>query len=149
MRLLLCCSAGGHLRQLDVLKPFWSVHQRHWVTFDKADALSVLADEDVTWAHHPVARNVPNLLRNFVVAWRVLRSYRPDVVVSNGSGVAVPFFVLAKLLGVRSVYIEVYDRIDSATLTGRMCRPMADLFLVQWPEQLRLYKGATVVGPLL
>ena len=61
---------------------------------------------------------MPNLVRNTVLALRVLRRDRPDVIVSSGAGVAVPFFVLGRLLGVPTVYLEVFDRIDCATLTG-------------------------------
>lgn len=148
-RILLVGSSGGHLAQLVALRGWWREHDRRWVTFATADAVSTLPDETVAWAHHPTTRNVPNLLRNLVLAVRVLRDWRPDVVVSSGAGVAVPFFVLARLLGIRTVYLEVYDRVDSRTLTGRLVRPLTDLFLVQWPEQLRLYPGARLVGPLL
>jgi len=78
----------------------------------------------------------------------VLRRERPDVIVSTGAGAAVPFFWLGRLLGCRTVYLEVYDRVDSATMTGRLCRPVTDLFLVQWPEQQRLYRDAVVAGPV-
>lgn len=149
MRVLLAGSTGGHLGQLVALRPWWSQHERHWVTFDKPDAHALLAGERTSWAHHPTTRNLPNLIRNFGMAWRVLREFRPEVVVSTGAGVAVPIFYLAKLLGIRTVYIEVFDRIDSATLTGRLCRPVTDLFAVQWPEQLAMYPDATVIGPLL
>lgn len=149
MRLLLAASTGGHLSQLMALQPWWAKHERYWITFDKPDARSLLAGEQISWAHHPTTRNIPNLIRNFGVAWRALRRFRPDVVVSTGAAVAVPVFYLARLMGIRTVYIEVYDRIDSATLTGRLCRPVSDVFAVQWTEQLALYRGATVIGPLL
>jgi UDP-N-acetylglucosamine:LPS N-acetylglucosamine transferase len=111
--------------------------------------VSILRDEDVTWAYHPTTRNVVNLMRNVGLAWRVLRHRRPDVVISTGAGVAVPFFVVAKLLRVPTVYLEVYDRMDSPTLTGRLCRPFTDAMLVQWDEQRNLYRGADVVGCVL
>jgi hypothetical protein len=44
------------------------------------------------------------------------------------------------------MYLEVYDRIDSRTLTGRLVRPFTDEFLLQWPEQQAVYGGGTVVG---
>jgi hypothetical protein len=69
--------------------------------------------------------------------------------VTTGAAVALPYFVLGRLLGRRTVYIEVFDRIDSPTLSGRLCRPFTDLMLVQWPEQAELYNDAVVVGPLL
>lgn len=143
------CSAGGHLAQLYRLESWWRAHRRTWVTFRKADAESVLDGEDVVWAFHPTTRNIGNLLRNTVLAYKVLRQDRPDVIVSDGAGLAVPFFVLGRLLGCRTVYIEVFDRIDSATLTGRMVRRFSNLFCVQWPEQQSFYPGSVVVGPLL
>ncbi len=147
-RVLLVCSSGGHLAQLMRLESWWRRHDRLWVTFNKPDARSQLADEPVVWAHHPVTRNVGNAVRNLWLAVKVIRSFRPDVIVSNGAGVAFPFFVFAKLTGVKTVYLEVYDRIDSRTLNGRLCEPFSDLFLVQWPEQQELYRKAELVGPL-
>lgn len=143
-------SSGGHLTQLLSLRRWWSQYDRAWVTFDTPDATSALRDEtDVTWAYHPTTRNVTNLLRNGFLALRTLRRLRPTTVVSTGAAVAFPFFVLAKLFGARTVYIEVYDRVDSPTLTGRLCRPVSDLMLVQWDEQRHLYDDAIVVGRLL
>ena len=149
MRVVLVGSSGGHLVQLYQLQPWWKEHERVWVTFQKVDSVSLLADEHVVWAYHPTTRNLHNLLRNLVLAWRLLRSYRPRVVVSTGAGVAFPFFVIARLLGMRTVYIEVYDRIDVPTLTGRLCYPLSDLFLLQWEEQKRLYRRGRVIGRLL
>ena len=146
---LLVCSDGGHLAQLHRLQPWWSQHDRTWMTFRKPHATSLLEGEHVVWAHHPTTRNVGNLLRNLVLGWRVLRRERPTVVVSDGAGVAVPVFLLAWLLRIPRVYIEVYDRIDSRTMTGRLCRPICSLFVVQWPEQQALYRGSVVLGPLL
>lgn len=149
MRILLACSSGGHLRQLAALKPWYSKYEHHWMTFDTADAKSILEDEDKTWIHHPTARNIPNLIRNLGLTLRTLRRFRPDVIVTTGSAIAVPLFFWAKILGVRTVFIEVYDRIDSATLSARIVRPITDLFLVQWEEQTELYKDSVVAGRLM
>jgi beta-1,4-N-acetylglucosaminyltransferase len=149
MRVLIVCSSGGHLVQLHNLKPWWERHDRKWVTFEKLDSKSLLAGESVTWAHHPTTRNLGNLARNLGLAWRLLRSYRPDLVVSSGAGVAFPFFLVARLLGQKTVYVEVYDRIDTSTMTGRLCYPLSDLFLLQWEEQRRAYPKGVVIGSLL
>jgi nitroreductase len=147
LRLLLVASGGGHLGQLLPLEPWWSQHDRTWVTFDTPSAAR-LGGDPVVFAHHPTTRNLRNLVRNATLAWRVLRRERPDVVVSTGAGVALPFFLAARLLGVRTVFIEVYDRIDSRSLTGRLCRPLSDLFLLQWERQRELYGSGTVIGGL-
>src|SRR5205814_2116835 len=113
------------------------------------DAASLLRDERVEWAYHPTTRNVPNLLRNLRLAWRLLRRERPDVVVSDGAGVAFPFFLLARIFRAKTVYVEVYDRIDLPTLTGRLCYPLSDLFLLQWEEQKRFYPRGRMIGHVL
>jgi UDP-N-acetylglucosamine:LPS N-acetylglucosamine transferase len=149
MRVLLAASAGGHLRQLHVLQPWWSAHERHWVTFDTEDAVTMLAGESTTWAHHPTNRNIPNLLRNLVKTFGLVRHYRPDVIVSTGAAIAVPLFIWARIFGIRTVFIEVYDRIENPTLTARLVGPMTDLFLVQWEEQRSFHAGSVVAGQLL
>lgn len=151
-RVLLVGSSGGHLSQLMALEPWWRNRERTWVTFDTEDAVSRLRierDETVMWAHHPTTRNLPNLVRNLVLAISVLLRNRPEVIISTGAGVAFPFFLMAKLFRIPTVFLEVFDRIDSPTLTGRLCRPLASRFCVQWDEQRALYKGARVVGPIL
>ena len=146
---LMVCSSGGHLAQLVALQPWWSQQRTRWVTFPTADATCLLAGQDVVAAAFPTTRNIPNLLRNAVLAARLLRQERPDVIVSTGAGVAFPFFVLGRLLGIPTVYLEVFDRLDTPTLTGRLCQPFADRMLVQWDEQEQLYRNPTVVGPVL
>ena len=147
-RVLFASSSGGHLSQLLQLRSWWGHHERVWVTFDLPDARSKLDGEVLIPAHHPTTRNLKNLLRNLPLAVRVVWRFRPDVIVSNGAGVALPFFLVARLLRIPTVYLEVYDRIDSRTMTGRLCRPLSSLFLVQWPEQQALYPGSVLVGPL-
>ena len=137
------------LTQLHHLRPWWERFDRTWVTFRKTDALSLLDGERVIWAFHPTTRNLVNLVRNARLAWTTLRRDRPDVVVSTGAGIAFPFFLVAKVLRIRTIYVEVFDRVDSATLTGRLCYPLSDLFLVQWEEQRDLYPRGRVIEPLL
>jgi UDP-N-acetylglucosamine:LPS N-acetylglucosamine transferase len=149
MKILLVCSSGGHLAQLYRLRPWWERHQRTWVTFADPQSKSLLRDERVIAAFAPTTRNVPNAARNLRLAISVIRRERPDVVISDGAGVAFPFFLVAKAAGVRTVYLEVYDRISRPTMTGKLCYPVTDLFLLQWPEQARSYPRGQEIGCLL
>ena len=85
---------------------------------DKEDARSLLKGENVYPCYFPTNRNVKNLIRNTFLAWKVLRKEKPDLIISSGAAVAVPFFYLGKLFGAKTIYIEVFDRIDKPTLTG-------------------------------
>lgn len=149
MKILFACSTGGHLAQLYCMRPWWEAHDRAWVTFTDSQSQSLLSGERVYSAYAPTTRNVPNAVRNLGLAIRVLRAERPDVVISDGAGVAVPFFVAARAAGIRTAYLEVYDRITRPTLSGRLCYPLSDLFLLQWPEQAETYPRGQLVGGLL
>jgi len=146
---LFASSAGGHLAQLIQLRPWYADRSRVWVTFDLPDAVSLLAEERTVWAYHPTTRNIPNLLRNLRLAWTVLRRERPRVIISSGAAIAVPFFWIGKLFGAKNVYLEVIDRIDSRTLTTRLCSPVTDLLVVQDEQQAQMFPGAAVIGRLL
>jgi beta-1,4-N-acetylglucosaminyltransferase len=145
---LLIASNGGHLLQLNELRDTWTREERHWVTFDKPDARSLLAGEAVTFAHHPTNRNVPNLLRNLRLALVLVRRLRPRAIVTTGAGVAVPFCYAGRLLGARIVYIESFARVSEPSLTGRLVHPVADRFFVQWPGMQRHFRKAEFRGGL-
>lgn len=149
MKVALVASAGGHLAQLIALDKFWKEHERTWSTFDLPEVKDALAGEKVDFVYFPTTRNIPNAIRNLGVAWKVLRQEKPDAVISTGAAVAVPFFIIAKLLGIKTVFIECYDRITMPTLSARICYPMSDLFLVQWDEQKKAFPEAVNIGAIL
>ena len=97
---------------------------------------------------YPTNRNIKNLIRNIFVAWKVLKKEKPDLIISSGAAVAVPFFYLGKLFGAKLIYIEVFDRIDKPTMTGKMVYPITDRFIVQWEEQKKVYPKAVNLGSI-
>jgi beta-1,4-N-acetylglucosaminyltransferase len=119
------------------------------VTFPTADARQLLSGEEVHFAAHPTNRSVKNLLRNFVIAFRVVSDLRPAAVVTTGAGVAVPFCYVAKLFGAKIIYIESLARITELSLTGRLIYPIADRLFVQWPQLEESVAKAEYAGNLL
>ena len=149
-RLLIVASSGGHIFEMFCLRSFWGDKSRAWVSFPTSDAQYLLRDEpEVYWAAHPTVRNVPNLLRNMVLAWRLLRRLRPDLVLTTGSGVAVPFLWLARLTGIPTIFVESITRITEISLTARLVRPFTTRMLVQWPELLGRYPGVEHHGRIV
>ena len=139
MKICLVGSSGGHLTHLYMLKPFWKDKDRFWVTFDKEDARSILEGEKMYPCYYPTNRSLKALIKN---------TKRPDVIISSGAAVAVPFFYLGKIFGAKLVYIEVFDRIDKPTMTGKMVYPIVDKFIVQWEEQKEVYPKAINLGSI-
>ena len=148
MKICLVGSSGGHLTQLFMLKPFWEDKDRFWVIFDKEDARSLLQNERVYPAYYPSNRSVKALLINTYRAIKILRAERPDLIISTGAAPAIPFFWIGKLFGAKTAYIEVFDRIDKPTISGKMCYPVSDAFIVQWEEMKQVYPKAINLGSI-
>lgn len=148
MKICLVCSSGGHLAQLYMLKPFWQNQDHFWVTFGKEDARSLLQNETMYPCYFPTNRSMKALIINTKIAWRILHREKPDLIISTGAAVAVPFFYLGKLMGIKTLYIEIFDRIDKLTLTGQLVYPVADRFVVQWKALNERYPKTTYLGSI-
>ncbi len=144
--LLLVCSSGGHLLQLCALREAWEGLDRAWVSFDKSDVRSLLAGERVVHAHGPTNRNLGNLLRNGLLAIKLIRDMRPRAVLTTGAGVAVPFAWIARLYGARVIYVESMTRIEGPSLSMRLIAPVASRLYVQWPELAPRVRRARFAG---
>ncbi len=148
MKVCLVCSSGGHLTHLYMLKPFWGTKDRFWATFNKEDAQSLLKDEKIYPCYYPTNRSLKALIKNSVIAWNVLLKERPDLIISSGAAVAVPFFYLGKCFGAKTIYVEVFDRINKPTITGKLVYPISDKFIVEWEEMKKVYPKAINLGSI-
>lgn len=139
-------SSGGHLTHLYLLKPFWEEKERFWVTFGKKDAKSILENEKMYECYFPTNRNIKNLIKNTFLAIKIIRKEKPKLIISSGAGAAVPFFYIGKIFHAKTIFIEVFDRIDKPTITGKLVYPVTDIFIVQWEEMKKVYPKAINLG---
>jgi len=146
MKTALVCSSGGHLAHLLWVQTAWQAHERVWVCFDTVEACAHLSAERVVWAHHPTNRNLFNLARNAVLAWRFMCAERPNVLVTSGAGVAVPWVLIGRLFGVPCIYLEVVDRVEHPSLTLRLLEPFLAAVLVHDARQLAFSNKAQHIG---
>lgn len=149
MKLCLVCSSGGHFLQLYFLKELWGEYDRVWVSFPGNDTNFLLKGEKVYWAYLPTNRNVKNFIKNLFLAIEILRKERPNVIISTGAGVAVPFIYIGKMLGMKTVYVESLTRVRNISLSGKLVWHVVHTFLVQWPELARRHKKAIFKGQIV
>lgn len=148
LKICLVGSSGGHLNFLYQLKPFWEDKDRFWATFDKEDSRSLLANEKVYPVYYPSNRSIKALIINTHRAIRILRKERPDLIISAGAAPAVPFFWIGKIMGIKLIYIEPFDRIGKASLTGKLCYKVVDVFIVQWEQMKEIFPKAVYLGSI-
>ena len=77
---------------------------------------------------------------------------RPQLILCNGPGTCVPICYcafLCRLFGIYQptiVYVESFCRVKSLSLSGKLLYPIADKFIVQWPELTVKYSRAEHLG---
>lgn len=103
---------------------------------DKRKELTRKKDKNMTHASYLSA-----YWKLFRQCYKVWKKYRPKVIVSTGSNIAVPLCFIAKLHGSRFVYIETRAKVYSKTISGKIVEHFADKIIVQWPEMVNVYKG--------
>lgn len=81
-------------------------------------------------------------------AFRILFKSKPCAIISAGPSMALPLFWLAKLMGVKTIFIESWVRVHHKSLTGRLVYPVSDLFFVQWESLRKAYPKALFAGRL-
>jgi beta-1,4-N-acetylglucosaminyltransferase len=102
------------------------------------------------------ARSVPSSLRGAAAAARLVLAARPDLVLANGPGTALPVVAaaaLARLVGAadaRVAYVESAARAERLSLTGALVYRLrlADRFLVQWEALAARLPRARFAGRL-
>ena len=144
----LVASLGGHLELLTVTVGDLRGVDRVWVTSEGARAESLRRDGDQV-------RTLPRLDRSSLSLRTVLAGVvlalreRPRLVVTSGAGLAVPFCLVARLLGARLVFVETMARVSSGSSSGRLLSRFSEHVLVQWPELLHTYPRAVLCRPAL
>lgn len=157
MRLLIVLGSGGHTKEMVHLVQLLGEGYEYAYLFCADDRLS-LQKIRVPGPAFGVIRPRKKVMPLPVIAvrtavatvqsmWALIRT-RPRAIISAGPGVAVPVCILAKLLGIKVIYIETGSRVFSLSSTGRILYRFADLFFVQWPELLRAYPRAIYEGRL-
>lgn len=149
VKICLVTSSGGHLFKTYRLKGWWSKYHRFWVTKSDQFSISLLKNERKYFAFFPENRNILNAIKNFFFAIKILRKEKPSLVFSAGAGIAPPFLLAAKLLGIRTIFLETFVYIAKQTLSGKLVHPWVDLFLVQNRALLKKYPRAKFWGATL
>jgi hypothetical protein len=146
LRVLLVSSSGGVLLDVLALRPWWQRHDTSWVAMPAADTEVALAGQPVTWQLTPAgwASMMPAVWR----AWRLLRRDRPDLIISAGHALAVPYLLTARLRGVRTIWLETLTETGGPARSARVCARLAHTVLVQRASRLAAHRHGVLVGEL-
>ena len=156
-RLLIILGEGGHSKEILILVESLGAGYDYEYVITRQDTLS---ESKIAYAG-PIHRVVRprgkddgmlkaalKVIQCAFQALSILRRSRPDAMITSGPAVAVPFALWARLLGVDVIFVETGSRVHELSLTGRLMRPLANLFFVQWPQLQEKYPNTVYAGRL-
>lgn len=151
-KVLFISSTGGHLAELMQLEPLFEKYDYHIITEkDKTNEhLKEKYKEKIDYLPYGTrSKLITYIFKYFYLCLKTVYLYfkiHPRVIVTTGTHTAGPMCYLGKMLGSKIVYIETFANINKKTATGKLIYPIADLFIVQWKEMLKLYPKAVYGG---
>lgn len=164
--IMFAASVGGHYKEMMGLKELFSLYDSILVTDNKAvvnqpemikdfrivEFPNAMSDrrERVAGRHSSGTRwsALIAYLKMFIQCIRIVRKYKPAVIISTGSYIAVPLFWWGKLYGAKLIFIESNAMVYNKTTTGKLVGWMSDKVIVQWPEMLNVYPKSEYWGCL-
>lgn len=149
---MLICSDGGHLAQILELKDMFSTYDYLLVT-EKTPATILLKDAyNIAYLRgRSKGKNRKlgffiMLFVNVILSLKFLIQHYPKTIITTGSHTAVPMCFLGKVLGCKVIWILSFARVNSRAFSASIVYPIADKFIVQWPEAKKAYEKSIYLG---
>ena len=137
---LAVASKGGHWRQLMAMSAAFENYDVKFATTCPDSGDYYLAECSRThWWH------------GFTTIFQLIHimiRLRPEVVVSTGALPGFLALIVARVFGARTVWIDSIANAEQMSLSGRLSKPIAELWLTQWPG-VSAQTGATYAGAVL
>ncbi|MEN6554373.1 MAG: PssD/Cps14F family polysaccharide biosynthesis glycosyltransferase [Methanobacterium sp.] len=136
MKIALVCSHGGHLTEMLFLMNAFKDHDIFFVTYNN------FRTENIDYPKY-LLENIKTSPIKMIKALfhfsKIFQKEKPDIIISTGSEIAIPAFIVAKFFRKKTIFIESWCRVRTKSTTGKIIYYISDEFLVQWPKQLKIY----------
>ncbi len=149
LRVCLVASVGGHLSQLLRLADSWKGYEAVYVTTTEVMQNKLSKYGKVYIVGECNRQHPMRVIKVLLWCIKAVLRERPSVVISTGAAAGCMVCFLSKLLGAKVVWIDSITNVERISLSGRMVRHIADLFLVQWPELAEQYGNVEYVGAVI
>ena len=81
---------------------------------------------------------------------KMLRKEKINLIVTNGAQISIPAVIAARILGIKSLFIDTIIRVKSPNWSAKFCYYFVDMFLVQHKNMISKYgKKAEYHGGIL
>lgn len=151
-KVLFVASLGGHLSELFQFKSLFKDYNYLLVTEKNPTTINLKEEYNVKFFNYCNKSNwFKYLMINIINGFRSVGTFikfRPDVIVTTGANTCVPLCYLCWLFRKKVIYIETLAKRYGKSTSGKLVYPIADVFIVQWEEMLKVYPKAVYWGGL-
>lgn len=133
-RVFAVASQGGHWVQLMRIVPAFRDKYDMMFCSTKTDYANVVGSDRFVVIKDYTRHNAWRILSVFTTAFKAMRRFRPNVILTTGSGPAIAVILAGKLLGVKSIWIDSVANAEHLSLSGRIARRIATRVYSQWPN---------------
>ena len=144
-RLLLVASAGGHWAELtriarafDGYDIFYATTARKVMPPTGVRPVAIITDAS-RWQPGSL---VIMFFQVFWLTWRL----SPDYIVTTGAAPGLAAVQIGRLFGARTVWIDSLANAEEMSMSGKLARFSADLWLTQWPHLAKAHSGLKYFG---
>lgn len=148
MKICIPTSHGGHLTQALILAESLGKHDIFFVTSHYAKPRTSKTKWRFIYVRNPGDNLIERIKFVLQAIWIVFRE-NPDVILSTGSNVQIPFFIFGRILNKKLIYIESWSRVQHPSRFGKLLYKLSDLFFVQWNSLRKYYPKAIYAGRLM
>lgn len=138
--ILVVCSPGGHFDEARLIMT--NVKERHYKFVVHGLRAEVGGGRII---HAPHTDRDWRVLLQLIFAFSCVLRERPKLILSTGSSIAVPFFLVAKIFGVKTVYVESPTRVLTPSLTARIVQYLADRLYVRYESLVPKLRNSVCV----
>ncbi|MHA2404461.1 MAG: PssD/Cps14F family polysaccharide biosynthesis glycosyltransferase [Candidatus Kariarchaeaceae archaeon] len=138
MKIALVCTHGGHLTETIQLLDAFEGHEVFFATHhsERDDDIQSIAP---AYFSSSIGERPVQFIYTIFWALNILLHEKPDVIMSMGAEIALPFFFWSGFFSIKTIFIESWCRVESRSRTGRIAYWLADEFWVQWESLLPIY----------
>ena len=141
-KVLLVSSYGGHYNELKQLK---IKNSKICYAVESKD-INTNVDYTLKYGNRKQFNYPIIFFKNALLAFKIISKERPNIIISTGAHTCVPFFYLAKLYKIKTIYIESYAKVTSPSLTYKLIKPVTDRLIIQHEEMGNIYDKSIFLG---
>lgn len=149
LKIGLVASGGGHLTELMRLSESWKQYENFFITTVPVVRDNLQTSGNIYIVGECNRQHLIKVFKVFLKCVRIALKERPNIVISTGAAAGCMMCFLAKFNGARIIWIDSITNVEHISLSGRMVRYIADLFLVQWPELVKKYNNVEFIGAVI